>query len=213
MRQRSTLRGRVQDLPALDARDLWPAQAEAIRNLEMPLKHGRPRALIQMATGSGKTFTAANICYRLIKFSDARRILFLVDRANLGRQTLKEFQMFSTSDDGRKFTELYNVQHLRSNSFDAPSRVVISTIQRLYSILRGESELSEELGELSAYDIEPERPVEVAYDRDDLRWRLAQAGIVSRFHFRTCSRTRRIVAGASKSRYWSGSKVSPLSTA
>ncbi len=84
----------------------------AIRNLEGSLAANRPRALIQMATGSGKTFTAANISYRLIKHADARRILFLVDRANLGRQTLKEFQQFVTPDDGRKFTELYNVQHL-----------------------------------------------------------------------------------------------------
>lgn len=164
MRRQTTLRGRVQNLPSLNDQDLWPAQAEAIRKLEASLKHGRPRALIQMATGSGKTFTAANTCYRLIKFADARRILFLVDRANLGRQTLKEFQMFNTPDDGRKFTELYNVQHLKSNRIDAPSRVVISTIQRLYSILRGEPELSEELDELSAYDLEPERPVEVAYN-------------------------------------------------
>jgi len=164
IRKRSTLRGRVHELPALNDRDLWPAQAEAICNLEASLKHGRPRALIQMATGSGKTFTAANICYRLIKFSDARRILFLVDRANLGRQTLKEFQMFSTPDDGRKFTELYNVQPLTSNRIDTASRVVISTIQRLYSTLRGDPELSEELDELSAYDVQPDRPVDVSYN-------------------------------------------------
>jgi type I restriction enzyme R subunit len=164
MRARTTLRGRVHDLPELKDRDhvLWPAQAEAIQNLEASLKHGRPRALIQMATGSGKTFTAANICYRLIKYANARRILFLVDRANLGRQTLKEFQMFSTPDDGRKFTELYNVQRLQSSRIDEPSRVVISTIQRLYSTLKGEP-LSEELDELSAYDVQPPRPVEVAY--------------------------------------------------
>ena len=74
-----------------------------------------------MATGSGKTFTAANVAYRLVKHADARRILFLVDRANLGRQTLKEFQGFATPDDGRKFTELYNVQHLSSNH-DRPGR-------------------------------------------------------------------------------------------
>jgi hypothetical protein len=71
-----------------------------------------------MATGAGKTFTAANVAYRLIKFAGARRVLFLVDRANLGRQTLKEFQAFSTPDDGRKFTELYNIQHLSSNVID-----------------------------------------------------------------------------------------------
>ncbi len=74
-----------------------------------------------MATGSGKTFTAANVAYRLVKHADARRILFLVDRANLGRQTLKEFQGFATPDDGRKFTELYNVQHL-TLEHDRPGR-------------------------------------------------------------------------------------------
>ncbi len=162
--ERATLRARLRDLPELNEQGLWSAQAEAIRNLEESLKHGRPRALIQMATGSGKTFTAANIAYRLIKYAGARRILFLVDRANLGRQTLKEFQAFSTPDDGRKFTELYNVQRLGSNRIDGVSRVVISTIQRLYSILKGEPDLPEELDEESAYDLQPAKPVEVAYN-------------------------------------------------
>jgi type I restriction enzyme R subunit len=162
--ERKTLRAGVRDLPTLKPEGLWPAQAEAIRNLEESLKHGRPRALIQMATGSGKTFTAANVAYRLIKYGGARRILFLVDRANLGRQTRKEFQAFSTPDDGRKFTELYNVQHLASNRVDMVSRVVISTIQRLYSILKGEPEFAEELDEESAYDLQPAKPVDVAYN-------------------------------------------------
>ncbi|MGB6713834.1 MAG: DEAD/DEAH box helicase family protein, partial [Candidatus Cybelea sp.] len=146
------------NLPELNEQGLWPAQAEAIHNLEESLEHGRPRALIQMATGSGKTFTAANVAYRLIKHAGARRILFLVDRANLGRQTLKEFQAFSTPDDGRKFTELYNVQRLGSNRIDGVSRVVISTIQRLYSILKGEPDLPEELDEESVYDLQPSKP-------------------------------------------------------
>src|SRR5436190_6687675 len=90
-----------------------------------------------MATGSGKTYTAVNFVYRLIKLAGARRVLFLVDRGNLGDQTLKEFQQFVTPDDGRKFTELYNVQHLQSAHLDRVSRVCISTIQRLYSMLRG----------------------------------------------------------------------------
>src|ERR1035437_11100958 len=111
-----------------------------------------------MATGAGKTFTAANVAYRLIKFADARRVLFLVDRANLGRQTLKEFQAFTTPDDGRKFTELYNVQHLSSNVIGPVSRVTITTIQRLYSILKGEAELDPELDEHSAYDLLPAEP-------------------------------------------------------
>ena len=160
----TTLRARLQAMPPLTDEGLWPSQFEAIRNLETSLAHGRPRALIQMATGSGKTFTAANIAYRLIKYAGARRILFLVDRANLGRQTLREFQGFSTPGDGRKFTELYNVQRLLSNQIDVPSNVVISTIQRLYSILKGEAELPEDRDETSLYDLEPSKPVEVAYN-------------------------------------------------
>ena len=107
-----------------------------------------------MATGSGKTFTAVSSIYRLIKFGGARRVLFLVDRANLGRQTLKEFQQYVTPDDGRKFTELYNVQRLTSNALDPVCRVIITTIQRLYSILCGEPELPPELEERSWFDME-----------------------------------------------------------
>jgi type I restriction enzyme R subunit len=158
-----TLRHRLRTLPPLAQTGLWPAQFRAITNLEQSLAAGRPRALIQMATGSGKTFTAANVSYRLVKHADARRILFLVDRANLGRQTLKEFQGFSTPDDGRKFTELYNVQHLASNRIDPVARVTISTIQRVYSILRGEPDLDPELDEHSPYELATE-PVPVEYN-------------------------------------------------
>jgi type I restriction enzyme R subunit len=159
-----TLRHRLRMLPDLHDSGLWPAQATAIRNLEVSLAENRPRALIQMATGSGKTFTAANVAYRLIKFAGARRVLFLVDRANLGRQTRKELQAFTTPDDGRKFTELYNVQHLSSNVIDPVSRVTITTIQRLYSILKGDPELDPELDERSGYDLAPGEPVAVDYN-------------------------------------------------
>ena len=124
-----------------------------------------PRALAQMATGSGKTFMAANLAYRLVRFADAERVLFLVDRANLGRQTLREFQQFATPGDGRKFTDLYNVQLLTSNRIDPAARVVITTVQRLYSMLRGEEELPEDVDEKSGSEVEPERPVEVAYNQ------------------------------------------------
>ena len=102
------------------------------------------RTLIQMATGSGKTYTAVSFVYRLIKHAKAERILFLVDRSNLGRQTLKEFQQYTTPDDGRKFTELYNVQHLTTNRIDKVNNVCITTIQRLYSMLKGDSDFDEE---------------------------------------------------------------------
>jgi type I restriction enzyme R subunit len=127
---------------------LWSAQTKAITKLEESFAQNRPRALIQMATGSGKTFTAVNFAYRLVKFANARRVLFLVDRGNLGDQTLKEFQQFVTPDDGRKFTELYNVQHLQSNMLDTVARVTISTIQRLYSMLKGEQEPPPDLDDL-----------------------------------------------------------------
>ena len=133
------LNTRLANLPTSDqmpTTNLWSAQVEAIHNLEKSLAANKRRALIQMATGSGKTYTAVNFVYRLIKLADARRVLFLVDRGNLGDQTLKEFQQFVTPDDGRKFTELYNVQHLQSAQLDRVSRVCISTIQRLYSMLR-----------------------------------------------------------------------------
>ena len=158
-----TLRSRLRLMPPADLTGLWPPKDVAVRNLELSLAAGRPRALIQMATGSGKTLLAAFVSYRLVKFSDAKRVLFLVDRANLGRQTLKEFQGFTTPDDGRKFTELYNVQHLSSNVVDPVARVTISTIQRVYSILRGEADLDPELDEQSAYELATE-PVPVEYN-------------------------------------------------
>src|SRR5207245_1516468 len=101
----------------------------------------RPRALIQMATGAGKTFTAANLCYRLIRHADASRILFLVDRANLGKQAKLEFDRFVIPETQRKFPAEYIVQHLQSNAIDTTARVSIGTIQRIYSILRGDAEL------------------------------------------------------------------------
>src|SRR5205809_198859 len=104
--------------------NLWSAQIEAIRNLEKSLAANKRRALIQMATGSGKTYTAVNFVYRLIKLAAARRVLFLVDRGNLGDQTLKEFQQFVTPDDGRKFTDechrsIYNLWRQVLEYFDA----------------------------------------------------------------------------------------------
>lgn len=108
----ATVRGKVRHLPPLDINGLWPAQIRAIQNLEKSLAEDRPRALIQMATGSGKTFTAISFIYRLVKFAGARRVLFLVDRGNLGDQTLKEFQQYVSPYNNYKFTEEYIVQRL-----------------------------------------------------------------------------------------------------
>jgi type I restriction enzyme R subunit len=145
---RQTFLARLQHMPALKEAGLWPAQIKAIQNLEQSLKENRPRALIQMATGSGKTFTAISFIYRLIKFAGARRVLFLVDRGNLGDQTLKEFQQYASPYNNFKFTEEYIVQRLSSNTLDTTARVCICTIQRMYSMLKGK-ELPEDLEEVS----------------------------------------------------------------
>jgi type I restriction enzyme R subunit len=140
-------------MPLLIEEGLRFAQIKAIHSLEDSLAQGRRRALIQMATGAGKTYTACNFLYRLIKYGRAQRVLFLVDRGNLGRQALKEFQAFRTPDDGRIFTELYNVQLMQSNRVDPVAKVCISTIQRLFSMLKGE-ELPPEQDELAGSSLE-----------------------------------------------------------
>jgi type I restriction enzyme R subunit len=163
----ATLRARLAAMPAaqpLPLQNLRACQIEGITNLEESFTAAHPRALIQMATGAGKTYTACSFTYRLIKYAGAKRVLFLVDRANLGRQAMAEFQQFVAPDTGRKFTEVYNVQHLTSNNLDSVARVTICTIQRLYSMLRGE-ELDEDLEEKSGYEIATadDRPKDVAY--------------------------------------------------
>ena len=163
------LRQKLKDnLPFLEKGDLRNCQFEAINNLEDSLKEARPRALVQMATGSGKTYLAVSSVYRLIKFANIKRVLFLVDRNNLGRQALREFQTYTTPDDGRKFTELYNVQHLSSNIIDETSSVCITTIQRLYSMLKGEPDYESDDEEEERSDFERETadttPQQVAYN-------------------------------------------------
>ena len=133
-----SLRERLLTTPQLDTTGLRPAQIVAVENLEKSFAKNRPKALIQMATGAGKTFTACTFVYRLLKHADAKRILFLVDTKNLGEQAEQEFLTFQPNDDNRKFTELYNVQRLSSSYIASDSQVCISTIQRLYSILKGE---------------------------------------------------------------------------
>ena len=145
LKKDKSLRKRFHDLPTLQPQGLRECQIIAINKLETSFKDNRPRALIQMATGSGKTFTAITCIYRLLKFVKARRVLFLVDTKNLGEQAEQEFMAFLPNDDNRKFTELYSVQRLKSSYIATDSQVCISTIQRLYSILKGtELEESEE---------------------------------------------------------------------
>ncbi|WP_329088537.1 DEAD/DEAH box helicase family protein [Streptosporangium sp. NBC_01469] len=133
-----TYRARLKHLPALETSGLRQAQIEAITGLEASLANDRPRGLIQMATGAGKTFTAVTETYRLLRHGKARRVLFLVDRNNLGRQALGEFRNYITPDDGRKFSELYNVERLAGDHVQDSSSVLICTIQKMYALLCGE---------------------------------------------------------------------------
>ncbi len=141
-----SLRARLHDIPALNPPACATARSKRSETSSNPFKEDRPRALIQMATGSGKTFTAITSVYRLLKHADAKRILFLVDTKNLGEQAEQEFMSYLPNDDNRKFTELYNVQRLKSPFIAGSSQVCISTIQRMYSILKDEplDEIAEE---------------------------------------------------------------------
>ena len=171
--QGSTLRARLQALPPLDADGLRDCQVKALHGLEASLQRDDPRALVQMATGSGKTFTAVSLVYRLVKHAELGRVLFLVDRNNLGRQALREFEQYRTPDTHRLFPKLYGVQRLTTNAIDPNAKVVISTIQRVYAMLRGR-ELDDDAEETSSFEspaLGPDpssggRPVDVAYSPD-----------------------------------------------
>ncbi len=169
-KQNITLRGRLRMLPELDNEGLRPAQIKAIDNLETSFKNNRPRALIQMATGAGKTFTACTFVYRLLKHAHAKRILFLVDTKNLGEQAEQEFLKYQPTDDNRKFTELYNVQRLNSSYIASDSQVCISTIQRLYSILKGEEfdeSTEEENPNEKGWQWQKKAPLPIEYSDDN----------------------------------------------
>jgi type I restriction enzyme R subunit len=161
----SALRNRLLSLPALPVERLRDCQIKAINQLEVSFKENKPRALIQMATGSGKTFTAITFIYRLLKFAGAKRILFLVDTKNLGEQAEQEFMAYQPNDDNRKFKELYGVQRLKSGFIPSDNQVYISTIQRMYSILRG-TELDEAAEEDNPNESQwqPREPLPVVYN-------------------------------------------------
>ncbi len=154
--QEKSLRDRLQDLPVLDPTPLRDCQVTAVTELDKSVKMAKPRALVQMATGSGKTFTSITFIYRLLKHAKVKRVLFLVDTRNLGEQAEQEFLAYTPPDDNRKFTELYTVQRLASSHVPTDAQVCISTIQRMYSILQGK-ELDE--------SAEDENPAEHASSR------------------------------------------------
>lgn len=165
LQQNSTLRNNLKTMPELNKTGLRDCQVEAIEGLEDSLSQNKSRSLIHMATGAGKTFTACNFVYRLLKHAKAKRVLFLVDRNNLGKQTKKEFDNFKLQDENRKFSEVYITQHLQHNKIDKNAKVVITTIQRLYSMLRGEEDYDEQNEEVSSYELgSMGKPKEVIYN-------------------------------------------------
>lgn len=166
LRQQDTVRNRMKHFPAFDTTGFRNCQITAIENLEKSFAANRPKALIQMATGAGKTFTAITAVYRLLKFTGVNRVLFLVDTKGLGEQAEREFLAYRPNDDNRSFFELYGVRRLKSSFIPSDAHVCISTIQRMYSILRGEelddSAEQESLNENPSVD--RQSPKEVVYN-------------------------------------------------
>ena len=125
-------------LPTLKKKGLRDCQYEAVTELEKSFRTDQKRALMVLATGAGKTYTACFAAYRMLSYTPMRRVLFLVDRNNLGKQAENEFGTFRLTENGDAFNTIFTVNRLRSSSIPSDSNVVISTIQRLFSFLKGE---------------------------------------------------------------------------
>lgn len=125
-------------LPTLRSKRLRDCQYEAVTELEKSFRIGQNRALMVLATGAGKTYTACLTAYRMLAYTPMHRVLFLVDRNNLGKQAETEFGTFRLTDNGEAFNMIYTVNRLKSAKVPIDSNVVISTIQRLFSLLKGE---------------------------------------------------------------------------
>lgn len=161
-----TVRNNMKRFPALDETGFRKCQITAINNLDQSFADNRPKALVQMATGAGKTFTAITAAYRLLKYGKMNRILFLVDTKSLGEQAEREFLAYTPNDDPRNFSQLYGVRRLKSSYIPNDIQICISTIQRMYSILKGEEldESAEEVPFAEYVTAESKAPKEVVYN-------------------------------------------------
>lgn len=161
--QPDTVRNNLKRLPPLDDAGFRKCQINALNGLDESFAENHPKALIQMATGSGKTFTAITASYRLLKYGKMQRILFLVDTKSLGEQAEREFLAYTPNDDPRTFSQLYGVRRLKSSYIPSDIQICICTIQRMYSILKGEEldESAEEthFAELKTADSQPKKEV------------------------------------------------------
>ena len=161
-----TIRNNMKHFPALDTTGFRDCQINAINNMDISFADNRPRALVQMATGAGKTFTAITEAYRLLKYGKMNRILFLVDTKSLGEQAEREFLAYTPNDDTRSFSQLYGVRRLKSSYIPNDVQICISTIQRMYSILK-EEDLDESIEEESFNEYvtaDSKAPKEVVYN-------------------------------------------------
>ena len=166
LKQPDTIRNNMKHFPVLDETGFRKCQVNAIKNLDQSFANNRPKALVQMATGAGKTFTAITASYRLLKYGKMNRILFLVDTKGLGEQAEREFLAYTPTDDPRSFSQIYGVRRLKSSYIPSDVQICISTIQRMYSILKGE-ELDESAEETSFAEFttaENKAPKEVVYN-------------------------------------------------
>ena len=161
-----TIRNNLKHFPALDETGFRKCQIKAINNLDKSFADNRPKALVQMATGAGKTFTAITAAYRLLKYGRMNRILFLVDTKSLGEQAEREFLAYTPNDDPRNFSQLYGVRRLKNSYIPDDIQICISTIQRMYSILKGEEldEGAEEVPFEEYVTAESKAPKEVVYN-------------------------------------------------
>lgn len=161
-----TIRNNMKHFPPLNPVGFRDCQINAINNMDVSFADNRPRALVQMATGAGKTFTAITEAYRLLKYGKMNRILFLVDTKSLGEQAEREFLAYTPSDDTRSFSQLYGVRRLKSSYIPNDVQICISTIQRMYSILK-EEDLDESTEEESFNEYvtaDSKAPKEVVYN-------------------------------------------------
>lgn len=164
--QPDTIRNNMKHFPALDETGFRKCQVNAIKKLDNSFAENRPKALVQMATGAGKTFTAITAAYRLLKYGKMNRILFLVDTRGLGEQAEREFLAYTPNDDPRSFSQLYGVRRLKNSYIPNDIQICICTIQRMYSILKGEEldESTEEKPFAEFVTAESKAPKEVVYN-------------------------------------------------
>lgn len=149
------IKGEFSGLPALKKQygnmKLHDCQVDAVKNTEYLFRQGEKRALIVIATGAGKTYTACLQAYRLLNYTKVKRVLFLVDRNNLGKQALEEFGKFRFTETRDSFTNIFSVDRI-SSSVMPDSSVVICTIQRLYSMLSGDNSINDDDEESSDFE-------------------------------------------------------------